>query len=145
MGVGGSCWGRTMTEVGITSASASTGSSMLRLQVVLSHYQILLAGGYRALRADDLDRGHGPDLGLTPGVIERFLAIGQRLLLHAHVFVGVDQIPVHVLDLIDRGDDLQAKSHVGNLAVVFGDANEAHVGQESKALKQVLSEAELEG
>ena len=95
--------------------------------------------------ADDLDRRHGPDLGLTLGIIERFLAIGQRFLRHAHVFVGVDEIPIHVLDLIDRGDDLQAKSDVGNLAVVFGDANEAHVRQKAKALKQVLSEAELKG
>ena len=79
---------------------------LLQLQVVLGDDQILLAGVYGALRADDLDRRHGPDLGLTLGIIERFLGIGQRFLLYAHVFVGVDEIPVHVFDLIDGGDYL---------------------------------------
>ena len=85
-----------------------------------------------------------PDLRLAFGVFQRLLRIGERLLLHANIFVGEHQIPVHVLDLVDRGEDLQAEGDVGNFAVVLGDADEACVGQRPESLQQILGDTELE-
>src|SRR5208337_1684144 len=68
----------------------------------------------------------------------------QRLLLDSHVLIGVDQVPIQVFDLVHGGDDLQAESHVGDLAVILGDADEARVRHEAKSLQQVLGESELQ-
>jgi hypothetical protein len=38
---------------------------------------------------------------------------------------------------------LQAEGHVGNLAVVSGDADKSRIGQEAETLQQILREAEL--
>ena len=116
---------------------------LLQLQIVLRHDQVLLVGGDRALRAHDLNGRHGADLRLTLGIVESLLRIGQGFLLHPHILVGIDQIPIHVFDLIDGGDDLQAEGNVGDFAVVLGDADEARVGKRSEALQQILRELEL--
>src|SRR3984957_10047668 len=63
---------------------------------------------------------------------------GQRFVLHARVFVRVDQIPIDKFDLIDTIDDLQAKGNVSEFAVIFRYVNEAGIGGESKALQQML-------
>ena len=118
---------------------------MLKLQVVLGNDQVLLIGRESALRADYLYRRHGPYLCLSPGVIESLLGVSHRFFLHADVLEGINQIPIHVFDLIDRGDHLQPKGDVRNLAVVFSDADEAGIGQKSKALQQILRVAELKG
>src|SRR5450432_552904 len=116
---------------------------LLQLKIVLRHNQILLIRGDRTLRAHHLNRRHRPDLRLALAVVQSLLRVGQRLLLHADVFVSEDQIPVHVLNLVDGGDYLQAESNVGNLAVIFGDANESSVGQRAKSLQQVLRDPKL--
>ena len=69
-----------------------------------------------------------------------FVGEGERVLLHLHVLVGVDQIPVDVLDLVDGGDDLETKGDVGQFAVIFRDDDETLVGQEAETLQQVLSD-----
>src|SRR5208283_1729605 len=117
---------------------------LLQLQIVLRHDQVLQIGGDRALRAHHLNGRHSADLRLVFGVVERFLGVGQRFLLHANVFVGVDQIPIYVLDLVNRGDHLQAEGHIGNFPVVFGDADETRIGQGTEALQKILRYAELE-
>jgi hypothetical protein len=66
----------------------------------------------------------------------------QGLLLHAHVFSRVNQVPVEIFDLVDSCNYLQPKRNIGNLTVIFGDANEACVGQKSEALKKFLSDPE---
>ena len=93
-----------------------------------------------ALCADHFDGRQAADFDLLLGVGERLLGESQRFFLHANVLVGVDQIPVHGLNLVDRGNDLQAEGHVGKFAVVLGDADEASVGRESEPLEQMLSE-----
>ena len=111
---------------------------LLQLQVGLCHGQGLLVLRDGALRADDFDGRQAADFHLLLGVGERLLGEGQRFFLHAHVLVGIDQIPIHVFDLVDRGDDLQAEGDVGEFAVVLGDANEARVRGESKSLQKML-------
>ena len=103
-----------------------------------------MIAGHGALRANHFDGGEGPDLDLFLGVGERLLREGEVLLLHFHVFVGVDEVPVHVFDLVDGGDGLQAERHIGNSAVVLGDLNETGVGGEAEALQQVLRKFEIE-
>src|ERR1700722_13373616 len=66
------------------------------------------------------------------------LGEGQRFVLHAGVFVRVDQIPIDKFDLIDTIDDLQAKGNVREFAVIFRYVNEAGIGGKSKALQQML-------
>ena len=117
---------------------------LLQLQVVLRDDQVLLVGGNDALRTHHLNRRHGAHLRLSFRVFQGLLRIGERLLLHANIFVGEHQIPVHIFDLIDRGDDLQAEGNVGNLAVVLGDADEARIGQGPESLQKVLRDPQLE-
>jgi hypothetical protein len=68
---------------------------------------------------------------------------GQSFLLHPHVFKCVDQVPVQVFNLIDGGDHLQAKGYVGNLTVVFRNADETRVRQKAEALQKLLGDAKL--
>ena len=85
-----------------------------------------------------------PDLRLLLGIGQRLLRIGQRFLLHAHVFVGIHQIPIHIFDLVDGGDDLQAEGDVRNFTIVLGDADETQIRERAKALQKILSDPELE-
>src|SRR5271169_312177 len=116
---------------------------LLKLQVVLRQNQVLPAGGERAFGTDNLNGRHGADLGLALSIVERLLLVGEGLLLHADIFIGVDEIPVDVFNLIDGGDDLQAEGDVGNFPVVLGNADKASVGQRAEALQQVLCDLEL--
>ena len=102
------------------------------------------SGRDRALRADHLNRRRGADLCLALRIVKRLLRVRQSFLLHAHILEGIDKIPIHVFDLVDGGNDLQAEGDVGDLAVILGDADEARVGQKSETLQQVLRKAELE-
>ena len=113
------------------------------MQVVLGNDQVLLSGCDRALRADRLNRRRGSDLRLSLRILKRLLRVGESLLLHAHVLEGIDKIPVHVFDLIDCRNDLQAEGDVGDLAVILRDADESRVGEKSEALQQVLRKAKL--
>ena len=117
---------------------------LLQLKVGLSHRHSLLVRGHGALRAYRFNGGETADFNLFLGVGKRLLGKRQRFFFHALVLVGIDEIPVHVLDLIDGGDNLQAESHVGKFAVVFGDADEASVGRKSKTLQKMLSHSGLE-
>ena len=141
-----------MVEVGITSAVARVGSFRVRVSaffisncsncrlVCASRNQLLILRD-GALRAHRFDRSQAADLDLLLGVGESFLRKGQRFILHAGIFVGVDQVPVDIFDLIDRIDDLQAESYIGKFAIVLGDANETSVGRKSKTLQQGLGES----
>src|ERR1700733_13153484 len=59
------------------------------------------------------------------------------------MFVGVDQIPVDVFDLVYGVDDLQTESHIRKFAIVFGDANETRIRRKSKPLQKRLRERHL--
>ena len=69
---------------------------------------------------------------------ERLVGQVKRALLHGHVFIGVDQVPVNVLDLRNRGDQLVAKGDFRNQLVIAGNAQIAQVGIVAKALQQML-------
>ena len=116
---------------------------LLQLKIREGDGQQLLVLGRCALRAHDLDGRKAADLHLLLGVGKRFVSESQRLFLHADVLVGVDQVPVHGLDLVDGGNDLLVEGHVGKLAIVFGDADKAGVGGKAKSLQQVLGELEI--
>ena len=63
------------------------------------------------------------DLHALPVLVELGLGEIERLLLHLHVFLRVNQFIVGVLDGGDGGDDLQAQALLGIFQPVFGDAN----------------------
>jgi len=117
---------------------------LFQFQVVLRQDQVLLVGRGRTLRTHYLNGRHGSDLRLLLGIGQRLLRIGQRFLLHAHVFVGIHQIPIHIFDLVDGGDDLQAEGDVRNFTIVLGDADETQIRERAKALQKILRNSELE-
>ena len=117
---------------------------LLELQVGSRNCQSLLVLGDGALCPDDFDRRQAADLHLFLGVGQRLLRKCQGFLLHANIFVSVNQIPIHRLNLIHRRNDLQAESHIRKFTVVLGDAEETGVGGEAKSLEQMLSELSLE-
>src|ERR1041385_419502 len=119
-----------LSENGIFNAAAERvlHEQLLQLKIILRDDQILLIGGDRTLSAHHLNWRHRADLGLALAVVEGFLRISQRFLLHAYIFVGKDQIPIHVLDLINGSNYLQTERDVRNLAVILRNANETSVG-----------------
>ena len=60
----------------------------------------LLILGDSALCADHFDRRQAADLDLFLGVGKSLFRESQRLILNAGVFVSVDQVPVHVFNLV---------------------------------------------
>jgi hypothetical protein len=68
----------------------------------------------------------------------------QVLFRQPCILVGIHQIPVDVLDLIDGRNDLEAKRDIGNLAIVLGNANEAIIRSKAEALHQVLRQLNTE-
>ena len=129
-----------MVEVGTTSARASTGivkspaervlhHQLLQLKIGLGNRQSLLVGSDRALRAHRFNGSKTADFDLFLGIGERLLRECQRFFLHPLVLVSVDEIPVHIFDLVDGSENLQAESYVREFTVVFGDANEAGIGR----------------
>src|SRR6202049_3803809 len=117
---------------------------LLQLKIGLGNGDSLLVRGHGALRAYCLNRRETADFDLFLGVGECLLGKSQRLFFHPQILVGIHQIPIHVFDLVYRGGDLQAESDVGQLTIVLGDANEASVPRKAKALKEMLSQAEIE-
>ena len=108
------------------------------MQVGQCQRELLLIAGHRALRPHRFDGSQSADFHLLLRVGKRLLREGQGLILHPHVFVREHQVPVDVFDLVHGGNNLQTKSHVGNLAVILRDADKARVGRKAKALQQVL-------
>ncbi len=93
---------------------------------------------------NDLNWRQAADLHLLLSVGKCLLGKSEGLFLHADVFVGEYQVPIDVLNLIQRIDDLQAESDIGEFAVVFRDADEASVGGETESLQQMLRQLEPE-
>ena len=78
--------------------------------------------------AHHFDRGQGANLDLLLVVRKRLVGQGHGTLLNFHILVGVDQIPVDILNLIHSRNDLKAKSYVRNLAVILCRNDETPVG-----------------
>ena len=112
---------------------------LLQLKVGLRHGERLLVRGYGALCAYRFDGSETADVDLLLSVGQCLLRKRERFFFHSLVLVGIDEIPVHVLDLIDGSGNLQPESHVGKFAVVAGDADEASVGRKPKTLQKMLS------
>ena len=93
---------------------------LLQLQVSQGNRQTLLILGNGALGADNFDRRQAADFHLLLGIGERLVGESQRFLLHPSVLVGVNQIPVHGLNLVHRRDHLQAEGNVGKFTVTPG-------------------------
>ena len=66
---------------------------------------------------------------------------GGRLLVHLRLLVGADEIPVDVLNLRDRGDDLIFKCDIGNLLVVARNAKVPQIRTEAETRQQLLLDA----
>ncbi len=139
-GVGGNDFGIREHRVNQRAAEGVFHQQLLQFQVRPRRDQVLLPSGFFTLRTDDLDRRERSDLDLLLVVGKCLVGECERTLLHFHVFVGVDQVPVNILDLVDRCDDLQAKGNVRNFAIVLRDSDEASVRQKSKALQQRLAD-----
>ena len=93
---------------------------------------------------DHFDGSQAADFNLLLGIGESLVGESKRFFLHARVFVGVNQIPVHRLNLIHSGNDLQAEGHVRKLAVILGDEEEAIVCRETETLQQMLRKLKFE-
>ena len=62
----------------------------------------------------------------------------QRCTLNIFVFIGTDKVPVHIGNLGDGADDLELKGLVGDLLIIFRDAEIAEVGPETEAGEKLL-------
>ena len=111
---------------------------LLELQRRTRDGQVLLAIGDLGLGLEDIHRGDGLELQLLAAVGEGLVGEVERTRLHLLVLVGGHEVPVHVGDLRDGGDDLQLEGLVGDLLVVACDAQIAQVGTESEAGEQLL-------
>src|SRR6185369_16183045 len=101
--------------------------------------QRLRAGCNLALRANDLDRSKSSDLDLLAVVAQGAICKLKRALLYLHVLVGVDQVPVDVLDLGNRRDDLRLERSVRDLLVVLCLDDESTIVFEPPSLEKVLT------
>src|SRR3954468_14833908 len=108
---------------------------LLEVEVGLRLHEALLVGRYGVLSANDFDGSKASDLDLLLIVRQRFLRKGKGLLLHPHVFVRKDQVPVQILNLVDCRGYLQAKGNVCDLAVVLRNADQAIVRQKAETLQ----------
>src|SRR6202034_663114 len=117
---------------------------LFQLQIGLRerHQLLILSDG--ALSAYGFDWRQAADLDLLLRIRKRLLGKRQRLILHAGVLVGIDQIPVNVFDLIDGINDLQTERYIGEFAIVFGDADEAGIRGKPEALQKRLGDGRLE-
>src|SRR5690349_23236419 len=109
------------------SAQSVFDQQLLQFERGLRSDEVLLTSGSFTLRANYLNWGKRTDFNLFFVVGESFLRQSQRALFYLHVFVGVHQVPVNILDLVDRCDDLQLECNVGNLAIVLGDSDETGI------------------
>ena len=76
------------------------------------------------------------------GVLQSLIGKGERLLVYARLFVGAHQVPIHVFDLGDGGDDLVFEGDIGDLLVVLGDMQIAQVWTETKSREKLLLKTE---
>jgi len=79
----------------------------------------LIAFGRFGLRLHDVHLGNALELQLLPGVVQSLVGERQRLFVDARLLIGVNKVPVDVLDLGDGRNDLVLEGNVGNLLVVL--------------------------
>src|SRR4030095_1704305 len=127
-----------------SAAESILDQQLIQFQLSLRHDERLLVGGYLALSTNDFDRSQGADFYLLLVIGESLFGELQSVLLDSYVLEGIYEIPVHVLNLVNRCGDLEAEGNIRDLAVVMGKDNEASVGQEAEALQQVLRQLEPE-
>ena len=142
-------------SVGITGAIARIGSAILRVmaffissccncRLVCAMIRFCLAVATELLACTTVMGARVPISTCFCVVGEGLVRQFQRSLLHLHVLVGVDQVPVDVLDLRHRLHDLVLVGGVHDGAVIASDADPAQVGVETEALQQVLPQLEAE-
>jgi len=102
--------------------------------------QILIAFGRFGLRLHDVHLGNALELQLLPGVVQSLVGERQRLFVDARLLIGVNKVPVDVLDLGDGRNDLVLEGNVGNLLVVFSNAKKPQVRPEAKPGEAVPDE-----
>jgi len=72
------------------------------------------------------------------GGIERLVGEVQRCTLDLLIFVGANEVPVHICNLRDRANDLQLKGLVRNFLIIFGNAEITQVGSETETGEELL-------
>ena len=105
------------------------------LQVGLGHDQRLLVRRHFGFSPHHLDGGKGADFYLLLIVLQELLGISQSLLLHLHVFLEREEVPIIVQDATQGGDDLLTKDGIGHLDVVLGDADVRRIGAAAKTVQ----------
>ena len=108
------------------------------------HREVAFGGSHGGLIRHDLHRGDGLELKLLLIVGESLVGEAERALIDLLALVGIDEVPVDVLDLGHGGDDLGLESKVGDLGVALGDADEALVGGDPEAGQKGLGRYALE-
>ncbi len=79
-----------------------------------------LAGGDRRLALYQLEGRHGADLHLDAVALVELLGEPEALLRHVELILGLDQVPVGVLHLLDGADDLQGELLAAHVAGIAG-------------------------
>ena len=102
--------------------------------------EVAFGSGDCGLIGHDLQGGNCLELELLLIVGQSLVGEAQRSLLDLLVLIGIDEIPVDIFDLGDGGDDLLLKDEVGDLGVLFGDADPALVGGEAESGEQGLGD-----
>src|SRR4029077_21239186 len=110
----------------------------------LGNDQILVIGGQLGLRAGDIERRHGANAELLLVVVVKLLGNGHGFVLDLHICARVYEFPVSRDGIGDGGDGLQSESPIGDLTVVFRDAQVACINSQSKAVKQGLRKPDRE-
>src|SRR5262249_8974689 len=98
-----------------------------------------------ALRPHHVQGRQSADLHLLLVIGERLLRQRQGTFFYLAVFVGIHQVPVDVLDLAYRRDDLSLEGFLGDLLVILGNAYEARIHVPAPTLQQVLGQRRDEG
>ncbi len=60
-------------------------------------------------------------------IVQRFFGKRQGTLLHLFILIGIDQIPVKILDLGDGEVDLLSKGDVRELAIILCEPQPAEI------------------
>src|SRR5579862_973571 len=139
-GVGWNDGGGGENGVAEISRNGILDQKFLQLKFVLGEKQILVGGSFLTLGTHDLHGSDGTDLHLLTIVGESFFRQFQGALFHFDIFISIDQIPIDVLNLRNRSDDLAAEGDIGDFAVIVGDADEPHIGGKTEPGQEVLAQ-----
>ncbi len=106
---------------------------------------VRLALGDGRLGVEDLERGQGPDVDLLLVLGQEIAGKLERLPLDVEAFDGINEGPVGLLDLVDRGDEGRPELALGNVQVVPGNDDLPAGDLGAEVLQEGLGEVEAQG